>query len=162
MGYKDRAALLPKTTIPTLKKQLAHARQMHQKDLEQGYGTVHLPYALERKYRNANREWCWQYVFPSAHLSVDPRTGRKQRHHFSESAVQKAVRQGARQAGIPKPVHPHTLRHCFATHLLQSGADIRTVQELLGHKDLKTTMIYTHILGTGPLGLTSPADRIET
>jgi site-specific recombinase XerD len=120
---------------------------------------VYLPYALDRKYPNAAREWGWQYVFPSKNRSVDPRSGAVRRHHVQDQAIQRAIRQAVRDAGIVKPATPHTLRHSFATHLLTSGYDIRTVQELLGHKDVSTTMIYTHVLNKGGRGVTSPLDR---
>jgi site-specific recombinase XerD len=131
---------------------------MHEKDLFEGYGSVYLPYALEKEYPNANREWAWQYVFPAADFSKDPVTGIRQRHHIHETSLQKAVRQAAQLAGMNKPVSPHTFRHSFATHLLQNGYDIRTVQELLGHKDVKTTMIYTHVLQRGAKAVKSPLD----
>jgi len=161
-GDKDRSAVLPERLIPALKDQLDFARQLHQKDLAEGFGTVYLPHALAEKYIKANRDWIWQYVFPASRLSVDPRSGVRQRHHLEESWVQTAIRKAARAAGIQKPVHSHTLRHSFATHLLESGSDIRTVQELLGHVDVSTTMIYTHVLRSGPLGVRSPLDRLPT
>jgi integrase len=133
-------------------------KQVHTQDLADGYGAVYLPYALERKYPHANREWGWQYVFPAKSRPVDPRTGVQRRHHLDESSLQKAVRAAARLAGIDKPVTCHTFRHSFATHLLEAGYDIRTVQELLGHKDVKTTMIYTHVLNRGAKAVRSPLD----
>ncbi len=157
-GEKDRVTMLPESIIPALQAHLERVRQLHQRDLVDGYGAVYLPYALERKYPNAAREWGWQYIFPASRLSADPRTGVKRRHHVDESGLQKAVRAAAQAAGIVKPVGPHTFRHSFATHLLESGQDIRTVQELLGHADVKTTMIYTHVLNRGPLGVRSPLD----
>jgi len=157
-GEKDRVTMLPESIIPALQAHLERVRQLHQRDLADGYGAVYLPYALERKYPNAAREWGWQYVFPASRISADPRTGAKRRHHTDESGLQKAVRAAAKAAGIVKPVGPHTFRHSFATHLLESGQDIRTVQELLGHADVKTTMIYTHVLNRGPLGVRSPLD----
>ncbi len=158
-GENDRATLLPDALIEELKFQLEIARLVHQKDLKEGFGEVSLPYALEVKYPNATREFAWQYVFPSANRSTDPISKRIKRHHLDVSVVQKAVRQAARDAGINKPVSPHTFRHSFATQLLQNGYDIRTVQELLGHKDVKTTMIYTHVLNRGPKAVRSPLDE---
>ena len=157
-GEHDRVTLLPDSLIAPLQEHLQRAKQLHDRDLEQGHGTLDLPYALERKYPNANREWGWQYVFPSERLSTDPRDGRMHRHHVDPSGLQKAIRAAARLARIAKPVGPHTFRHSFATHLLESGYDIRTVQELLGHKDVKTTMIYTHVLNRGGLAVRSPFD----
>lgn len=157
-GNEDRVTLLPERLKPILQEHLRHVNVLHQSDLRAGYGTVYLPYALAHKYPNASQEWGWQYVFPAANLSVDPRSGIKHRHHADDSSLQRAVRVAARASGIAKPVTPHTFRHCFATHLLEAGYDIRTVQELLGHKDVKTTMIYTHVLQKGPLGVRSPLD----
>jgi len=157
-GNHDRVTMLPVSLIPRLREQLEHARQLHTQDLNAGYGAVYLPYALAEKYPNAARDWAWQYVFPADRLSVDPRSGLTRRHHQDESVLQKAVRAAAKAAGLTKPVGPHTFRHSFATHLLEAGYDIRTVQELLGHKDVKTTMIYTHVLNRGPLAVRSPLD----
>jgi integrase len=137
---------------------LVRVKQLHTTDLAEGYGAVYLPYALERKYPNANREWGWQYVFPAKSRSVDPRTGIERRHHLDESGLQKAIRAAARLAGIAKHVTCHTFRHSFATQLLEAGYDIRTVQELLGHQDVKTTMIYTHVLNRGAKAVRSPLD----
>jgi integron integrase len=157
-GEKDRATLLPDAIGADLQRHLRHVKLIHEDDLHEGFGKVYLPYALERKYPNASLEWGWQWVFPASKRSIDPRSGVERRHHMDESGLQKAVRSAAKKAGLVKPVGPHTLRHCFATHLLEAGYDIRTVQELLGHKDISTTMIYTYVLSRGPKGVRSPLD----
>jgi integron integrase len=159
-GHKDRVTVLPRAIAPRLRRQLDHARALHEKDLKAGYGEVWLPFALARKYRAAAREWGWQYVFPAEERSRDPRSGAVRRHHLSDQAFQRAMRQAVRDAGIAKPATPHTLRHSFATHLLESGYDIRTVQEILGHADVSTTMIYTHVLNRGGRAVVSPLDRV--
>ncbi len=157
-GRTDRVSLLPEKLIVPLQAHLQQVKQLHQNDLKRGCGSADLPSALSRKYPRASQEWGWQYVFPARGLSRHPETGQLCRHHLDESNLQKAVRAAAQRAGIDKPVGPHTLRHCFATHLLDRHYDIRTVQELLGHKDVKTTMIYTHVLNRGGLAVRSPLD----
>ncbi|MBC7265256.1 MAG: integron integrase [Chloroflexi bacterium] len=157
-GEQDRVTVLPGSLIPLLQEHLQRVKALHERDLAQGFGSVYLPDALARKYPNADKEWGWQYVFPANSLSQDPRSGVTRRHHLHESSLHKAIKEAARLAGIAKPVGPHTLRHCFATHLLGAHYDIRTVQELLGHKDVKTTMIYTHVLQRGGLAVRSPLD----
>jgi len=158
-GEDDRVTILPNSLIPALQEQIKTVAIIHEQDLRKGYGQVYLPYALARKYPNAAKELPWQYLFPAISLSVDPASGKTMRHHLDESVLQKAIRTAAKAAGITKPVSPHTFRHSFATQLLQNGYDIRTVQELLGHKDVKTTMIYTHVLQRGGYAVKSPLDR---
>lgn len=158
-GRKDRVTVLPRSIVPRLRKQLDLAHALHEKDLVAGYGAVWVPFALARKYPPAARDWGWQYVFPAEERSRDPRSGAIRRHHLSDQAFQRAMRQAVRDAGVVKPATPHTLRHSFATHLLESGYDIRTVQELLGHADVSTTMVYTHVLNRGGRGVVSPLDR---
>jgi integron integrase len=158
-GRKDRVTLLPASLQTDLRVHLDRVKAQHEADLRLGAGFVELPDALRVKYPSAPREWPWQWVFPATRRYVDRRTRERRRHHLHETVLQRAVRAAAMKAGIPKPVSPHTLRHSFATHLLESGSDIRTIQQLLGHKDVSTTMIYTHVLRRGPLGVQSPLDR---
>jgi integron integrase len=159
-GSKDRVVPLPESLMSQLREHLITVRLTHAQDLSNGFGRVYLPSALDRKFPNAPREWGWQYVFPSGQLSVDPRSGATRRHHLHENSLQKAVKRCATEAGIHKKVTSHTLRHSFATHLIESGYDIRTVQELLGHSDVSTTMIYTHVLNRGGKGVRSPLDML--
>lgn len=160
-GQKDRTTTLPERVVPDLHKHLAVVQKQHHADLQKGNGRAPLPDALDRKYVNAEREWVWQFVFPSKTLSRNPRADHDTlyRFHVHESTVQRAVKTAAGKAGISKRINPHVFRHSFATHLLEAGHDIRTIQELLGHKDVKTTMIYTHVLNKGPLGVRSPLDQ---
>jgi integron integrase len=158
-GMHDRTTMLPVSLELSLQAQLQAVNHLHERDLASGHGEVSLPYALTQKYPNAAKEWAWQFIFPSSNLSPDPYDGKMKRHHRHESVLQKAVRQAAIKAGIHKNVGPHTFRHSFATHLLEEGYDIRTVQELFGHKDVKTIMIYTHVLNRGPNAVRSPLDE---
>jgi integron integrase len=159
-GAKDRITVLPENLIGPLQEHLKWVRRQHDVDLQRGYGTVFLPHALGVKMPSAAKAFGWQWMFPSRVISTDPRSGEMRRHHMQMQAIQRAMAQAARQAGITKPCTPHVLRHSFATHLLQSGYDIRTVQELLGHSDVKTTMIYTHVLNRGGRGVLSPLDQL--
>jgi len=157
-GEQDRRTILPDSLAEAVQRQLARTKMLHEEDLRRGYGRVYLPYALERKYPNAAMDWVWQWVFPASKLSVDPRSGQWRRHHTSEDMLQIEVKKAVKRAGIAKRVSCHTFRHSFATHLMEGGYDIRTIQELLGHKDISTTMIYTHVLNRGGKGVRSPLD----
>ena len=159
-GKKDRVTPLAHHLVAPLQLQLERVALVHQKDLEMGFGSVYLPYALAKKYPNADKTIGWQYVFPSKHLAPDPRSDMKRRHHVDQSVVNKAIKRAVKQCGITKKVSAHTFRHSFATHLLQTGTDIRTIQALLGHTDLQTTMIYTHVLKQGGQGVVSPLDTL--
>jgi len=159
-GDKDRVTMLPQAVKPALGRHLEWVRDQHQRDRKRGAGWVELPMALGRKYPNAGQEWPWQWVFPASRIYVHRETGQRRRHHLHESVVQKSVRDAVRRAGLTKPASCHTFRHSFATHLLEDGYNIRTVQELLGHTDIRTTMIYTHVLNRGRHGVRSPVDRI--
>jgi integron integrase len=159
-GGRDRATTLPSVAEPPLRRHLESVQRLHRSDLAGGLAGAPLPGALARKLPNAPQEWAWQWVFPATRIGVDPETGHRFRHHLHETAVQRAVKDAARRAGIAKRVTCHAFRHSFATHLLEDGSDIRTVQELLGHRSVRTTMIYTHVLQQGPLAVRSPADRL--
>jgi integron integrase len=158
-GAKDRSTILPTRLVKPLKEHLERLRRFHDDDIRKGLGAVELPFALARKYRGASREWGWQWLFPASRTYVDRETGERRRHHLHETVIQRAVRNARRAAGIAKPAGCHALRHAFATHLIESGYDVRSVQKLLGHKDLETTMVYVHLARIGPFRVRSPLDE---